>query len=206
MRLLIRLHHAAEPDLGPARFGGGNIPILSGQIVRRLAGPQCDDMIDRLGEHGVTIGIEQLQRFHVGAQHAGANAEHQAAFQQVVDHRCLGGDQERMAERQIRNRRAEPYLRREAGKRGDEGQAVGNVFGKIGQVLAAIALAKAQPVGEDKRLAVFTQRLCIIPRERMNGHDEETELHIFLRNAENARGRRSCARGYAILRRGQIIM
>ena len=142
----------------------------------------ADDVIDRLGEHGATIGVEQFHRLHVGAQDAGADAEEQTAFQQVVDQRRLGRDQQRMAERQIRHRSAELDLRREAGKRGDEGQAARNVLGEVGQVFAAIALAIAEPVGEDERVAILAQRLGVIPRQRMDGHDEEAELHEVLRN------------------------
>ena len=85
MRLLERLDDAAQSDLRPARLRSRDVPEFPRQIVRRFAGPQRHDVVDRLGKHGAAIGVEQLHRFHVGSQHAGADAEHQAAFQQIID-------------------------------------------------------------------------------------------------------------------------
>ena len=87
-----------------------------------------------------------------------------------------------MAERQVRHRGAELDLRRESGQRRDERQAVWNVLGEVGQMLAGIAFAVAKPVGEDESLTILAQRLGVISRRRMDGHDEEAELHDFLRN------------------------
>src|ERR1700722_12133867 len=134
-------------------------------------------MVDGLREHGAAVGVELLHGFHVGAQDAGADAEQQAALEQVVDQRRLRRHQERMVERQINHRRAEFYLRGEAGERRAEHQARRNVLGEIGEMLAAIAFAVAQSVGEDEGLAVFPQRLGIGTRQRVDRHDEEAELH-----------------------------
>ena len=48
-------------------------------------------------------------------------------------------------------------------------------------MLAAIAFAVAEPVGEDEGLAVLLEGLGVISRRRMDRHDEEAELHEFLR-------------------------
>src|SRR5580704_1349098 len=134
-------------------------------------------MVDGLREHGATVGVELLHGLHVGAQNAGADAEQQAALEQVVDQRRLRRDQERMVERQIHHRGAELDLRGEAGKRGAEHQARRNVLGKVGEMLAAIAFAVAELVGEYESLAIFPQRLGVGTRQRVDGHDEEAELH-----------------------------
>ena len=47
-------------------------------------------------------------------------------------------------------------------------------------MLAAIAFAVAEPVGEDESLAVFPQRLGVNPRRRMDRHDEKAEFHELL--------------------------
>jgi hypothetical protein len=86
-----------------------------------------------------------------------------------------------MAERQVGDRRAELDLRRVSGERSDERQAVWNVFGEVGQVLTTIPFAVTKPVGENESLAVFAQRLGVSSFQGMDGHDEEAELHEFLR-------------------------
>src|SRR3984957_18529015 len=134
-------------------------------------------MVDGLREHGAAVGVEQLHGFHVGAQHAGADAEQQAALEQVVDQRHLRRDQERMVERQVHHRGAKLDLSGVACERSAEHQARRNVLGEIGQMLAAIAFAVAELVGEDEGLAIFPQRLGVGTRQRMDGHDEEAELH-----------------------------
>ena len=51
----------------------------------------------------------------------------------------------------------------------------------VGQMLAAIAFAVAEPVGEDERLAVLLQRFGVVPALRMDRHGEKAELHATLR-------------------------
>ncbi len=181
MRLLQRLDDVAETDLRPQRLCRGNVPVFAGEIVRRLARPQRQHMIDGFREHGAAIGIEQFQRLGITAQNAGADSEKKPPVQQIVDQSRLGGDQQRMAERQVRHPGAELDLRGKSGERCQKRQAVRNVFRDIGQVLAAEALAVAELVGEHEGLAVLAQGLGIIPGRRMDGHDEEAELHGILR-------------------------
>jgi hypothetical protein len=71
--------------------------------------------------------------------------------------------EQRMAERQVRYRGAELDVFGKAGERCAEHQARRNILGEIGQVLAAITFAVAELVGEDESIAVFAQRLGIIP-------------------------------------------
>jgi hypothetical protein len=94
-----------------------------------------------------------------------------------------------MTEWQVRHRRAEFDPRRESGQRSNERQAIWNVFGEIGQMLAAIAFAVAELVGEDERVAVLAQRLGVASAQRMNGHDEEAELHDSLHGRRKQRAR-----------------
>src|ERR1700683_2460407 len=94
-----------------------------------------------------------------------------------------------MAERQVGYRGTELDLRRVSGERSDKGQAVWDVLGEVGQVLARITFAVAEPIGEDEGLTILAQRLRISSRRRMDGHDEEAELHEFLRNRRKRRAR-----------------
>src|SRR4029077_16241477 len=74
-------------------------------------------------------------------------------------------------------------------QRGDEHHAVGNVLGRIGEVLAAIALAVSEPVGENKCFAILLERLDVTSRRRMDRHREITKFHAFLRGGEEGRRR-----------------
>ena len=46
-----------------------------------------DYVVDRLDEHGIAVGIEIAEHFHVGFQTPGADAEEKTPFEQMVDHR-----------------------------------------------------------------------------------------------------------------------
>ena len=85
--------------------------------------------------------------------------------------------------REIDHRGAELDLRGRAEERRDEHHAVGDVLGLVGEVLAAIAFAVAEPVGEDERLTVLFQGFGVISCRRMDRHDEKTEFHATLRDA-----------------------
>ncbi len=145
-------------------------------------------MIDRLGEHGAAVGAQEFERFGIRRQNAGADAEEETACEQVIDQRHLRRDQQRMAKRQVGDGGTELDRRGVAGERGTEHQARRNVLGEVGQVLAAIAFAVAEPVGQDECFAVFVERLGIMSRRRMDWHDEKAEFHDFLPNSVRRRG------------------
>src|SRR3954447_12598454 len=94
-----------------------------------------------------------------------------------------------MGVRQIDDRGPDLDLRGHAEQRGDEHHAVGNVLGGIGEVLAAIALAVSEPVGENKGFAILLERLDVTSRRWMDRHREITKFHAFLRSGEEGRCR-----------------
>ena len=71
------------------------------QVVGRLAPPDVDDVADRFGEHLVAVGAANPQRLRVGFERAGAHPEQEPPLQQVVQHRGLRGDQDRVRVGQI---------------------------------------------------------------------------------------------------------
>src|ERR1700722_179928 len=85
-----------------------------------------------------------------------------------------------MAEWKVTHRRAELDVFGKPGERRTEHQTRRDILGNIRQVLAAIAFAVAQFVGENESFTVLAQRLGIIPPRRMDRHDEKAELHVFL--------------------------
>ena len=60
---------------------------------------------------------------------------------------------------------------------GDEDQRRGDGLGGIGDVLAEIALGEAQPVGDQRQLAVLPKHLGELAAERVDRHGEKTEFH-----------------------------
>ena len=64
-----------------------------------------------------------------------------------------------------------------ADQRGQKQQAVGDVLGALGEVLADEGIVKAEFVGEDDGLAVFAQRIGGAALERVHGHGEVAESH-----------------------------
>ncbi len=177
MRLLVGLHDAAEADLRPQRLLGRDRPVLALDVVGRLARPDRQHLVDRLDEHLLPVLVEDAERLGIGAQHAGADPHDETALEQVVDHRRVGGDDGGMAVRQVDHRGAELDLLGDAEQRRDEHHAVGDVLDFVGEVLAAIALGVAEPIGEDERLAVLLQRLGIVPALRVDRHGEKAKVH-----------------------------
>ena len=74
-------------------------------------------------------------------------------------------------------------------ERREEQQAVGDVLGSLGQMLADERVIKAELVGEDDDLAVFLQRLRRAAMQRMHRHREIAQPHCtFSRVAGTAAG------------------
>jgi len=62
----------------------------------------------------------------------------------------------------------------------EKNEAVGDVLGFFGQVLADECIVKAKLVGQDDGLAVFLQRLRGRTVRRMHGHREITKSHEYV--------------------------
>ena len=192
MRFLKRLDHVADADLGPQRLHRRNGPVFSLEVDRRRARPQRQNVVDRFREHVVAVRLQQSERLGVGAENAGADAQDESPFEQVVEHRRIRRHHHRMGVRQIDDRGPDLDLRGHAEQRGDEHHAVGNVLGRIGEVFAAIALAVSEPVGENKCFAILLERLDVTSRRRMDRHREITKFHAFLRGGEEGSPPHSC--------------
>ena len=150
-------------------------------VIGRLALPDRQHLVDRLDEHRAAVLVEKLQRLGVGAQDAGADPHQEPALQQVVEHRRVRRDDDRVRMGQVDDRGAELDLRGHAHQRREEHHAVRDVLALVGQMLAAIALGKAQPVSQDEGLAILGQRVGIGPPLGVDRHGEESELHEVLR-------------------------
>src|SRR5712691_5532399 len=85
-----------------------------------------------------------------------------------------------MGMRQVDHRGTDLHLRGDAQQRCDEHQAVGNVLGRVGEVLAAIAFGVSEPVGENEGFAILLERLDVASCRRMDRHREIAELHACL--------------------------
>ena len=101
MRFLIGLRNRADANLGVDRIPCRNCPVPAFQVVRRLAPPDIDDVADRFREHLVAIDAANSERLRIGFERARADAEQEPPLQQVVQHRGLRGDQDRVRVRQI---------------------------------------------------------------------------------------------------------
>ena len=178
MRTLKRFRHEALAELGDQRALGGDGPMLALQIVGRLAGPDGENMIDRLDEHRGAVLVEVAENLGVGQEAAGTDAEDEAAVRHVVDHRHLAGDAGRMVVRHVDGAAAEPDLLRLVQEPRHEDQGRRDRLGGVGHMLADEPFDEAELVREDGHLAVFLQRLAELPPDRMDRHCEEAELHL----------------------------
>ena len=107
----------------------------------------------------------------------GPDAEQEPSLQQVVQHRGLRGDQDRVGVRQVGRAGAELDLPRVGDQARQKQHGVRDALGRIGEVLADVGLGIAQPVGKYDGLAVFVQDLRVVPVEAVDRHGEESELH-----------------------------
>ena len=85
VRGLIGLYH--DPLAVGRRQGAlsGEVPVLALAPIGRLARPDGEDMVDRFDQHGGAVGVEIAEDLGVRAQPARADAEHEAALEQMVD-------------------------------------------------------------------------------------------------------------------------
>ena len=151
--------------------------MLAFQVVGRLAPPDIDDVADRLREHLVAVDAANSQCLRVRFERAGADPEQEPSLQQVVQHRGLRGDQDRMGVRQIGRAGAELDLPRVGDQARLKQHGVRDALGRVGDVLSDVGLGVAQPVGKNDGLAVFLQNFRVVPVQAVDRHGEEPELH-----------------------------
>ena len=103
--------------------------------------------------------IEVPEHLPVRGQAARADAEHEAPFEDVVEHCHLGRDRRRMTVWQVHRARAQRDLLGHVREAGEEDARIGHRLGDVGDVLADERLREPQPVGEHDRLTILRQRL-----------------------------------------------
>ena len=101
MRLLVGLQHHTLPDRRDHGLLGCDIPEFPFDVIRRIATPHREYLVDRLDKHCIAIALEVAHHFHVGSQPAGPDTEHEPAFEHVIDHRDRRRDLRGMIVRQI---------------------------------------------------------------------------------------------------------
>ena len=90
MRLLERFGKFADTVVDPAHILDFDAPVFAPAVIRRLALPDRQNVLDRLLDHGAAIGIPaDLEQLDIGRQTAGADAHLKATLAQVVEHRRL---------------------------------------------------------------------------------------------------------------------
>ena len=150
-------------------------------VVGRIALPDRQDHVDRLGEDLVAVLIENADRLGIRRERAGADAHDEAALRQMIEHRRVHRDHHRMHLREVGGAGRELDGLGVVNQRRQEQHAVGDVLAGVGQVLAHEGVMEAEPVGENDRLAVLAQRLRPIPADRVNRHREVAQPHFHLR-------------------------
>ena len=136
-----------------------DIPIFALQIIGRLAAPDIEDLIDRLDEHGIAVGVEIAEDLRVGQQSARAYSKYEAAIEHMIEHGHGCRDRRRMAVRQVD--RAGPKLDL-LGRRcepGNERDAGGDVFGLVGGMLPDIRFGKAELIRQQEGFPILAERL-----------------------------------------------
>ena len=177
MRLLQRLRHEADAELGQDRLLDLHVPELALDVVGRVLRPDAQDHVDRFHEGALARGRVDLEQLEIGGEPAGADAEQEAAAAHVVELRGLAGDDRRMMVRQVDDRGAEREvlgLRHEAG---EEHQRRGERLGGGGEMLAHPELVVAELVGQDRLGGVLGQRVGQRAAGRMHRHHEHSQTH-----------------------------
>ena len=114
-------------------------------------------MVDGFLEHRLAIALEIAEHFGVGTQSPGTDAEHEAAIEQVIEHRHIGRDLRRMPVGQVHGAAAAHDARGVLCEAREEDQAIGDGLGAIGDVLTDEGLGIAQRFGEQDRGAILGQ-------------------------------------------------
>src|SRR3546814_5381082 len=153
MRLLVRLAEIADAQIQRAGLAGGNRELVVRQrdIVRRLALPYLEDHVDRVLEYLESVLLQRAERLGIGHQGTRADTEDEAPAREVVHHRGMRGDQDRMHLRDVGRPRLQlDRLRpREQGRQEEP---------RVGYVLH---LVRDLPAAEgDIGIALWWERVC----------------------------------------------
>ncbi len=182
-RLLVGLGHDADAEIERHGARGRDLVAVVGKVdvVGRTALPDGEDDVDRLGEHLVAILVEDAERLGVGGQRAGAHAQDEAAFGQMIEHRRLHRDQHGVHMGEVRGAGGELDPRRRRDQRGVEHHAVGDGLAGVGEVLAHEGVVETELVGQDDGLAVLLERLGPVAVHGVHRHGEVAQPHSRLR-------------------------
>ena len=180
-RLLVGLGHHADAEGEVHGLARRDLEAVAGKldVVGRLALPDGEDHVDRLGEHLVAVLVEDPDRLGVGGQRAGAHAEDEAPFRQVIEHRRLRRHQHRVLLRQVAGAARKLDALGRMDQRREKQQRIGDVLRLVGEVLADEHIVVAEPVGKHDRLPVLLQRLGVIAVQRVHRHHEHSQLHLL---------------------------
>ena len=177
VRLLQRLRHEADAELGQDRLLDLHVPEFALDVVGRILRPDAQDHVDRFHEGALARRRVDLEQLEVGGEPAGADAEQEAAAAHVIELRGLAGDDRRVMVRQVDDGGAEGEvlgLRHEAG---EEHQRRGERLGGGGEMLAHPELVIAELVGQDRLGGVLGQGVGERAAGRMHRHHEHPETH-----------------------------
>src|SRR5256714_15211321 len=110
MRLLQGLCYEPLADMRNQRLFRRNAPVFSLDVVRRLARPDIQHLINRFEKHRVAVGVEISEQFRVGQQPARTDAENQAPIEHVIEHRHTGGGGGRVSGWAVYGAGPKPFL------------------------------------------------------------------------------------------------
>ena len=173
MRLLIGLQHHALPHVRKHGLLSGDVPELAFDVIRRVAAPYRQYLVDRFDEHRVAVALEVTHHFHVGAQPTRPDAELKTPFEHVIHHRDQCRHLRRVVVRQIHSAAAQPDLLRRISDAGDKCETRRYGFADVRHMLADIGFAVTQFVRQQHRRAILFERLRVIAPRRVHGHCEK---------------------------------
>src|SRR6202022_864125 len=135
MRPLQRARNVSLADLFYQGLLRRDVPVFSVKIIGRLAGPDIQNLIDRLKKYLVAIGVQITEQFRVRQKSAGAYSENQTSIEHVIEHRHTGRDSGGMSVRHIDRAGSQPDLLGGSRDPCNERDARGDVLGFVGDVL-----------------------------------------------------------------------
>ena len=101
MGLLQGLQHRPDAEMELALGVDGDVPVLAGDAVGWIGGPDLVDHLDRLDHHLGAVLVERLEQLEVRAKPARTDAHDVAAAAQVVEQRHVARDLCRVVLRQV---------------------------------------------------------------------------------------------------------
>jgi hypothetical protein len=151
-------------------------------------------MIDGLDEHRRPVLIEVPEHLGVRLEAAGADAEHQSALQEIVEHGDLACHLGGVVVGQVDRASAEDDALRAIDEACQKDRGGRDVLRQVRRVLADEGLLEAQLIGSRDDLPVFLQGFRVIPRRRMDRHGEERIVHVVFLFTVDADGSRFVAK------------